>query len=142
MNPVEVLEERLFNFNPKLEVIWFETNKIRSIGQTTFDNLNALRDLDLGGNTCVSKRVSNRYGIESFVALLKDSCFTPESSTTMATTTLIATTSNAKDPENSNSGMTWIIVGISIFCVFIIVNIIVIMKYYRKKTIIVKPIEP
>lgn len=143
INPIEILEEGLFDFNLHLEVIWFENNKIRSIGQTTFDKLNVLRDLDLSENKCVSRRVSTKIGMKSFLDSLKNSCFTPEATTTTMTT--IETTSeesNHKDHQNPKSGMIWMIVGISIFCVFSIVNIVVIIKCLRKRTTIVKPIEP
>jgi len=55
-NDIEILEEGLFEFNSELILIWFDSNKIKNIGDTTFKNLNKLTDLDLNSNKCFSKR--------------------------------------------------------------------------------------
>ncbi|KAL7015703.1 hypothetical protein ACKWTF_016612 [Chironomus riparius] len=77
-NDLEVLDDDLFDFNPLLEVIWFEGNKIKAIGQSTFGNLKNLRDLDMNGNTCYSKRMSSRYDMSSNMAIMKQKCYNPD----------------------------------------------------------------
>jgi len=74
-NDLEVLDDDLFQFNPLLEVIWFEGNKIKAIGQSTFDNLKNLRDLDMNKNNCFSKRISSKSEISSSLATMKQRCY-------------------------------------------------------------------
>ncbi|XP_070507833.1 uncharacterized protein MCAP_0864-like [Chironomus tepperi] len=74
-NDLEVLDDDLFEFNPLLEVIWFEGNKIKAIGQSTFANLKNLRDLDMNGNICYSKRMSSKYDMSTNMAVMKQKCY-------------------------------------------------------------------
>jgi len=60
----EIVEQGLFDFNPNLEVIIFESCKIFHIHPTVFDNLSKLTSLLLSGNPCISK---NSYGNKSSV---------------------------------------------------------------------------
>ena len=58
-NDIETLENDLFELHPDLILIWFANNYINSIGETTFKNLNKLKDLDLHRNSCFYKRLEN-----------------------------------------------------------------------------------
>lgn len=53
VNLIEVIEGDLFEFNPNLENIQMDRNKIARIGLGAFDGLNKLHSIDLGPNPCV-----------------------------------------------------------------------------------------
>ncbi|CAG9804839.1 unnamed protein product [Chironomus riparius] len=72
-NDIKALEEGLFEFNPELILVWFENNNIKSIGETTFKNLNKLKDLDLNGNHCFSQRFESHMVIN--LTLIKEACY-------------------------------------------------------------------
>ncbi|KAL7015700.1 hypothetical protein ACKWTF_016610 [Chironomus riparius] len=74
-NDIETLDEDLFEFNPQLEIIWFESNRIKNIGMSVFEHLKNLDDLDLNGNVCISKRMSNSRGMAEFLSEVKNNCF-------------------------------------------------------------------
>jgi len=54
-NEIKVLEDGLFEFNPKLVFVSFSSNKIAHIGLTVFDGLNNLQYLYLISNACINK---------------------------------------------------------------------------------------
>ncbi|XP_070507834.1 uncharacterized protein MAL8P1.12-like [Chironomus tepperi] len=74
-NDIESLDDDLFEFNLKLEIIWFEGNRIKNVGMSVFDNLIYLNDIDLNGNVCISKRMSNTRGMDDFLREVKKNCF-------------------------------------------------------------------
>lgn len=73
-NDIEKLDDNLFKFNPKIEKLWFEHNKIKVIGMTAMSNLRALNDLDLSSNLCGKIRVKGRNEVKSFLLKLADLC--------------------------------------------------------------------
>lgn len=58
-NDIRILENGLFDFNPKLEVISLSNNKIYNIGEFVFNSLTNLNYLGLEWNTCIN--YENRY---------------------------------------------------------------------------------
>jgi len=79
LNNVEILEKDLFKFNPKLEVINFEFNKISHIDTNVFDKLTNLRTLYLGRNTCASIAANNNStGVLKVIETLKTKCINPD----------------------------------------------------------------
>lgn len=142
-NNIEILEDGLFEFNPLLEVIWLEKNKIRSVGETTFSNLNKLNDLDLNKNICISRRTTHRAGLSDILQSVKKACDNVQATTTTSRTT--STPNDLADAIQKRPGsnnIVWIIVCIAIVLIIAIINIIVITKYCDKKTAAVKSIEP
>lgn len=51
-NDLDYLEEILFEFNPKVEMVVFRDNKIKFVGGTFFDYLPNLLEADFVGNEC------------------------------------------------------------------------------------------
>jgi len=56
-NSIKVLEQGLFDFNPDLQRISFEHNKIINMEPEVFDHLNKLGSLLLYGNSCIDDGV-------------------------------------------------------------------------------------
>ncbi|KAL7015699.1 hypothetical protein ACKWTF_016609 [Chironomus riparius] len=74
-NDLEVLDDNLFEFNPLLEVIWFEGNNIKVVGQSIFENMKNLRDIDLSRIVCISMRVKNQSEMATFVDQINLLCY-------------------------------------------------------------------
>lgn len=53
-NQLSILPDDHFKDNKKLEWVWFKNNKIKYINPNLFDNLNALKQIDLENNTCIN----------------------------------------------------------------------------------------
>ncbi|KAG5667954.1 hypothetical protein PVAND_015913 [Polypedilum vanderplanki] len=51
-NQLHTLEKDLFEFNPLLELLWLNNNKLSHIDPFVFSSLNSLRVLDLSFNSC------------------------------------------------------------------------------------------
>lgn len=64
----------LFSFNPMLQYIDLRSDKIQHIGQGLVTNLNHLRFLHLGGNTCIDKGAANRTAVVELAAQLPVLC--------------------------------------------------------------------
>lgn len=58
-NNLEIIEKDLFEFNPNLEVIHLNINKILHIDPNVFNKLNDLMELYLDGNTCINMKAEN-----------------------------------------------------------------------------------
>jgi len=58
-NNIEILEENLFEFNPNLDYIDLDSNKISHINPNVFDKLTKLKTLYLRSNNCINVRAFN-----------------------------------------------------------------------------------
>jgi len=77
-NDIEVLEDGLFDFNPKLKFISFWHSKIFHIDRNVFNNLNYLTHLWLIGNKCINVKVDPKdtsMGMQAFITKVKDKCY-------------------------------------------------------------------
>jgi len=73
-NDIENLENDLFEYNKKLELIWFSKNKIKNVGSAVFDNLKSLGNLDLFGNKCITRRASFAGSVLLLLEQVKQNC--------------------------------------------------------------------
>lgn len=75
-NKLDVLEEGLFNSNPKLEQISFDRNYLIYIHSTVFDDLISLNSLALHSNLCINMRPveNNRNNVLTLVKTVKSKC--------------------------------------------------------------------
>jgi len=74
-NEIEVLEEGLFDFNPDLEFIDFNRNKMVHIEPNIFDHLSKLTYLYFGNNNCIDKHAENsRSETKNVIQALKSQC--------------------------------------------------------------------
>ncbi|XP_070507879.1 uncharacterized protein [Chironomus tepperi] len=76
---IEVLEDGLFHFNPKLKYISFHGNKIFHIHPNVFDNLKNLSWLYLGSNKCINNASENSTkSVNSLIPVVKNKCKSSE----------------------------------------------------------------
>lgn len=76
---IEVLEDGLFKFNPKLKYISFHGNKIFHIHPNVFDNLKNLSWLYLGSNKCINNASENSTkSVNSLIPVVKNKCKSSE----------------------------------------------------------------
>ncbi|KAL7012430.1 hypothetical protein ACKWTF_014848 [Chironomus riparius] len=61
-NELQVIEPDLFKFNQKLELIFFDNCKIKSVARNVFDKLDSLTYLGFNNNPCYSGHVENNRG--------------------------------------------------------------------------------
>ena len=74
-NDIEVLEENLFEFNKRLELLWLDGNKIKKIDSNIFDGLEKLQYLNFREKFCTLKKVLyDREGVEKVVKQMKKKC--------------------------------------------------------------------
>lgn len=74
-NDIEVLEEGLFEFNKRLELLWLDGNKIKKINPNIFDVLNKLRFLNFREKNCTLKKIQyDREAVEKIVSQMKKKC--------------------------------------------------------------------
>lgn len=74
-NDIEVLEENLFQFNKRLELLWLDGNKIKKIDANIFDGLEKLQYLNFREKFCTLKKVLyDREGVEKIVEQMKKKC--------------------------------------------------------------------
>ncbi|XP_070508932.1 putative leucine-rich repeat-containing protein DDB_G0290503 [Chironomus tepperi] len=78
-NSIEVLEEGLFDFNPDLEFIALDSNKIVHIEPNIFDHLTKLSSLYLQSNSCITKYAQNSTSdVKDFIKSVKVQCINSE----------------------------------------------------------------
>jgi len=78
-NNLEILEENLFEFNPKLEAIDLDYNKISHINPNVFDKLTNLRNFHLESNTCINMGASNNpTAVQNVIKAAKTQCMNSE----------------------------------------------------------------
>jgi Leucine-rich repeat (LRR) protein len=58
-NSIQVLQKNIFDFNPELELVGFDDNKIFHVNPKTFDNLRNLRFFWFTNTLCISKEIYN-----------------------------------------------------------------------------------
>lgn len=76
---IEVLEDGLFHFNPKLQYISFHGNKIIHIHPNVFDHLKNLSWLYLGSNKCINNASENSTkSVNSLIPVVKNKCKSSE----------------------------------------------------------------
>lgn len=73
-NDLEFIEKDLFVYNPKLEVIILDKNKIQNIHPNVFDHLDVLRYLSFDGNACISDTEEDRNGVKNLIENVRDKC--------------------------------------------------------------------
>lgn len=72
-NQLSILHEKLFENNKKLEIVWFDNNKIHTIAATFFDDLEHLRYVDFKNNTCMNSHFWAGE-IDAMKEEIKDDC--------------------------------------------------------------------
>ncbi|KAL7012093.1 hypothetical protein ACKWTF_014625 [Chironomus riparius] len=105
-NPLEVLEEGLFDFNPDLEFIYIWNNKIVHIATNVFDHLSKLRYLYLQEKTCIDKIAENSISeVKNVIQAVKSQCNinTTTTSTTQPPTTTQAPTTTTQSPTTTST---------------------------------------
>lgn len=80
-NDVETIEERIFDFNPKLKYIAMNKNKISQIHPTIFDNLRFLSTLYLESNICISINAYNTADVQKAIQQVKAKCSSAKETT-------------------------------------------------------------
>jgi hypothetical protein len=74
-NDLQVLEEDLFKFNVKLQMVWVSNNKIFHVAPTAFAGVTQLRHISFFGNPCTSQFVKdNATAASLIVASAIDKC--------------------------------------------------------------------
>ena len=73
-NDIEILDDGLFKFNPDLQFIDLEENKIFHMGIDVFENLDKLFRLWLAGNICISRTVGSKSESRTLVGETKTKC--------------------------------------------------------------------
>jgi len=72
---LEIIEENLFEFNPDLEQIYLQSNKITHIDPNVFDNLIKVKTLNLLENTCINTQAyNNPTGVQNVIKTAKAQC--------------------------------------------------------------------
>ncbi|KAL7037948.1 hypothetical protein ACKWTF_009408 [Chironomus riparius] len=71
---VEILEEGLFDFNPDLQYLNLQYNKISHIDPKLFDSLTKLKQLHLTSNFCINKGATDRTSVQNLIKELKPIC--------------------------------------------------------------------
>ncbi|CAG9798741.1 unnamed protein product [Chironomus riparius] len=73
-NDIEILEIGIFDYNIKLQFIYFGDNKIKHIGTGVFTKLSQLTHLNLFKNDCIDKNSENNKEVKTIQDLLKINC--------------------------------------------------------------------
>lgn len=73
-NDLSYLEEKLFEFNPKVELVVFRDNKIKFVGDTFFDYLLKLENADFYGNECFDDGVAANLKLNEIKERVKEKC--------------------------------------------------------------------
>jgi len=72
---IEILEENLFEFNPNLELVHLNTNKITHIDPKVFDKLTKLKYLYLQLNTCINmSAINSPTDLQSIIKTAQANC--------------------------------------------------------------------
>lgn len=73
---LERLDNDLFEFNPQLQWLALDDNKLKFIGEDllNIDNLEKLKKVSLYNNQCISKKAWKRDDVEELVELIKANC--------------------------------------------------------------------
>lgn len=77
-NPIEIVEEGLFDFNPNLEAVSFYYSKVYHVNYNVFDKLHRLNNLWMNKCPCHSGSSRNREDTLALIQKLKFSCQIPE----------------------------------------------------------------
>ncbi|CAH1735243.1 unnamed protein product [Chironomus riparius] len=74
-NQIEILEDGLFDNNPDMQVLWYESNKIIHVGKSVFNNMNNLTYLVFDSNLCINAGAHNSHtDVQILVESLKTKC--------------------------------------------------------------------
>lgn len=73
-NDIEVIEVDLFDFNPNLEWIFLENNKIKNVESGAFNKLQKLNNLNFDKNPCHSGEASDKSGVATLIANIEFKC--------------------------------------------------------------------
>jgi len=71
---LEILEKNLFEFNPSLEWIYLDFNKISHIDPNVFNKLGKLKALYLFSNSCINMRADNPTEINNVIRTAQTQC--------------------------------------------------------------------
>lgn len=105
-NCLQVLEQGLFDFNPKLKIINLFRNKISQIYPNVFDNLKQLFTLHLDENTCINTYAyRNATEVQSVIQQVKLSCPYIPSRMTPLTSTMTQAPEIIECPSSCTSEM-------------------------------------
>ena len=77
MNDLEFLDDDLFEFNSKLTHVNFTSNKLKYVGENSFNNLKNLKQIDLNSNLCINNKASLSSEIPALIQKLKTQCKFP-----------------------------------------------------------------
>lgn len=103
-NSVKILKKGLFQYNPDLLYINFNSNKIKEIYSKIFDDLKVLNVIEMTKNACIDLKTSKDTSLSAVIEKVKESCSVkneteteeaeePELETSTITTTTTAATS-------------------------------------------------
>ena len=76
-NLIEVIPESTFDDLKLLEVLWMNLNNLKTIDPNIFKLMLKLRDVDFGGNVCVSLSADTEGGIEDLQNQIAEKCGIP-----------------------------------------------------------------
>lgn len=68
------LDANLFQNTPKLQIMAFYRNSIKNVGAVLFSNLNELKKIDFGTNTCINILAQTPEEFENLKAQLIEKC--------------------------------------------------------------------
>jgi hypothetical protein len=73
-NDIETIEPDLFMYNPQMEVIELQNNKITRVDPNVFDQLNQLLQLNVNNNTCVDGFTGYHAEVRTLTTKIKKQC--------------------------------------------------------------------
>lgn len=71
---LEKIPGNLFDNNPMMESIWFNSNKIKYVGDNLLNSLSYLRRADFSNNICTNENASNKSELVDLMRNLKTNC--------------------------------------------------------------------
>ena len=77
-NDLESLEGDLFKFNPTLQEVSFDENKLHYIGEHLLDNLKNLQLIEFQSNPCINFKATTSSEIATLIQKIKTQCEWPQ----------------------------------------------------------------
>lgn len=86
-NELEILDGDLFEFTPKLQDLYLQSNLIRHVGPNLLSSLDYLREAWFGSNQCIHRNAYNRQEVLELMTELVELCPPAETTTAVTSTT-------------------------------------------------------
>lgn len=73
-NDIEIIKDDLFQYNPNIEWIYLEYNKIKNVESGAFENLQKLHNLNFINNPCHSGQASDQPAVNFLISNIEFRC--------------------------------------------------------------------